>query len=131
MVLVISNYLDTSIHDGLGGLKQIFIMFIYSMGPLMIAMLSTSMLSFVLTYNEAFFLNLLMIVGVGWSFINVFLGIIEIHDYTARQTIKSLLMTILFTVIIAVVIIILVMMWEQLYIFLEALIKEAIRNVIS
>lgn len=131
MVLVISNYLDTSIHDGLGGLKQIFIMFIYSMGPLMIAMLSTSMLSFVLTYNEAFFLNLLMIVGAGWSFINVFSGIIEIHDYTGRQTIKSLLMTVLFTVIIAVVIIILVMMWEQLYMFLEALIKEAIRNVIS
>jgi len=131
MVLVISNYLDTSIHDGLGGLKQIFIMFIYSMGPLMIAMLSTSMLSFVLTYNEAFFLNLLMIVGAGWSFINVFSGMIEIHDYTARQTIKSLLMTVLFTVIIAVVIIILVMMWEQLYMFLEALIKEAIRNVIS
>lgn len=131
MVLVISNYLDTSIHDGLGGLKQIFIMFIYSMGPLMIAMLSTSMLSFVLTYNEAFFLNLLTIVGAGWSFINVFSGMIEIHDYTARQTIKSLLMTVLFTVIIAVVIIILVMMWEQLYMFLEALIKEAIRNVIS
>lgn len=129
LVLVISNYLDTSIHDGIGGLKQIFIMFIYSMGPLMLALLSTTLLSFVLTYNEVFFLNLLMIVGGGWSFINIFLGINEIHDYTARQTVKSLLMTVLFTVIIAVIIIILVMMWEQLYMFLEALIKEVIRNV--
>lgn len=131
MVLIISNYLDTSIHDGLGGLKQIFVMFIYSMGPLMISLLSTTILSFVLTYNEVFFLNIIMMIGLVWSFINVFLGIIEIHDYTARQTIKSLLMTVLFTVIIAVVIIILVMMWEQLYMFLEALIKEAIRNVTS
>lgn len=131
LVLIISNYLDTSIHDGLGGLKQIFIMFVYSMGPIMLALVSTTILSFVLTYNEVFFLNLLMMVGVGWSFINVFLGMTEIHDYTARQTIKSLLMTVLFTVIIAVIIIILVMMWEQLYMFLEALIKEAIRNVTS
>lgn len=131
LALVISNYLDTSINDGLGSLKQIFIMFIYAMGPLMLALLSTTMLSFVLTYNEVFFLDLLMIVGIGWSFINVFLGIIEVHDYTARQTIKSLLMTVLFTIIIAVIIIILVMMWEQLYMFLEALIKEVIRNVIS
>ena len=131
LVLIVSNYLDTSIHDGLGGLKQIFIMFIYAMGPLMLAMLSTAILSFVLTYNEVFFLNLIFYVGIGWTFINIFLGIIEIHDYTARQTFKSLLMTVLFTVIIAVVIIILVMMWEQLYMFLEALIKEAIRNVLS
>lgn len=129
LVLVISNYLDTSIHDGLGGLKQIFIMFIYSMGPLMIALLSTTILSYVLTYNEVFFLNIIMIIGFGWSFINLFLGMNEIHDYSAKQTIKSMLMTVLFTVIIAVVIIILVMMWEQLYMFLEALIKEVIRNV--
>jgi tetratricopeptide (TPR) repeat protein len=131
LALIISNYLDTSIHDGLGGIKQIFIMFIYAVGPLMVALLSTTMLSFVLTYNEVFFLDLLMFVGIGWSFVNIFLGIIEIHDYTAKQTIKSLLMTVLFTIIIAVVIIILVMMWEQLYMFLEALIKEVIRNVIS
>jgi len=131
LALIISNYLDTSIHDGLGGIKQIFIMFIYAVGPLMVALLSTTMLSFVLTYNEVFFLDLLMFIGIGWSFVNIFLGIIEIHDYTAKQTIKSLLMTVLFTIIIAVVIIILVMMWEQLYMFLEALIKEVIRNVIS
>lgn len=131
LVLIVSNYLDTSIHDGLGGLKQIFIMFIYAMGPLILALISISALSFVFTYNEVFFLNLIFYVGAGWSFINVFLGMIEIHDYTARQTFKSLLMTVLFTIIIAVVIIILVMMWEQLYMFLEALIKEAIRNVLS
>lgn len=131
LVLIVSNYLDTSIHDGLGGLKQIFIMFAYSMGPLILSLLSTTILSYVLTYNEVFFLNIIMILGMAWSFLNIFLGIIEIHDYTARQTIKSLLMTVLFTVIIAVVIIILVMMWEQLYMFIEALIKEAIRNVIS
>lgn len=129
MVLIISNYLDTSIHDGIGGLKQIFIMFVYSMGPLMIALLSTTLLSYVLTNNEVFFLNITMIIGLGWSFINLFLGMTEIHDYTARQTFKSILMTVLFAVVFAVVLIIIIMMWEQLYMFLEAIIKEAIRNV--
>ncbi len=131
MVLIISNYLDTSIHDGIGGFKQIFIMFIYSMGPLMIALLSTTILSYVLTYNEVFFLNMLMLVGLGWSFINLFLGMTEIHDYSARQTFKSILMTILFSVVFAVVLIIIIMMWEQLYMFLEAIIKEVIRNVLQ
>lgn len=130
-VLIISNYLDTSIHDGIGGLKQIFIMFIYSTGPLMVALLSTSLLSFVLTYNETFFLTFLMGGGMLWTFINLFLGIIETHDYSARQTVKSIFMTLLFSLIFVVVIIIIVMMWEQLYLFLDAIIKEVIRNVIQ
>jgi hypothetical protein len=128
-VLIVSNYLDTSINDGIGGPKQIFKMFIYSTGPLMVALLSTTLLSFVLTYNETFFLTFIMGGGMLWTFINLFLGIIETHDYSARQTVKSILMTIVFSLIFAVVIIIIVMMWEQLYQFLEAIIKEVIRNV--
>lgn len=128
-VLMISNYLDTSINDGIGGPKQIFMMFIYSTGPLMVALLSTTLLSFVLTYNETFFLTFIMGGGMLWTFINLFLGIIETHDYSGRQTVKSIIMTIVFGLIFAVVIIIIVMMWEQLYQFLEAIIKEVIRNV--
>ena len=128
LVLIISNYLDTSIHDGIGGLKQIFMMFVYSTGPLLIALTTTTFLSHYLTYNETFFLDLIMNIGFVWTFINIFLGIIETHDYTARQTIKSLLMTIVFSVIIVVVIILMIMMWEQLYEFVTALVKEVIRN---
>lgn len=128
-VLIISNYLDTSINDGIGGLKQIYKMFIYSTGPLMVALLSTTILSFVLTYNETFFLSFIMGGGAVWTFVNLFLGIIETHDYSARQTVKSILMTVLFSLIFVVVIIIIIMMWEQLYQFLEAIIKEVIRNV--
>ncbi len=128
LILVISNYLDTSINDGIGGLKQIFMMFVYSLGPLLIALGVTTALSHVLTYNETFFLTLTMNVGFIWSFVNVFLGIIETHDYTARQTFKSIFMTIVFSVIMIVVIILMIMMWEQLYQFIQALVKEAIRN---
>jgi tetratricopeptide (TPR) repeat protein len=128
LMLIISNYLDTSIHDGIGGIKQIFIMFVYALGPLLIALNVTALLSHVLTYNETFFLSLIMNVGFVWSFINVFLGIIETHDYTARQAIKSIIMTIVFSLIMVVVIILMIMMWEQLYQFIQALLKEAIRN---
>jgi hypothetical protein len=128
LIFIISNYLDTSINDGIGGLKQIFMMFVYSLGPLLIALGLTTILSHVLTYNETFFLTLTMNAGFIWSFINIFLGIIETHDYTARQTVKSIFMTIVFSVIMIVVIILMIMMWEQLYQFIQALVKEAIRN---
>jgi hypothetical protein len=77
LIFIISNYLDTSINDGIGGLKQIFMMFVYSLGPLLIALGLTTILSHVLTYNETFFLTLTMNAGFIWSFINIFLGIID------------------------------------------------------
>lgn len=129
MLFVISNYLDTSIHDGVGNIRQIFIMFVYALGPLLIALPVTTFLSHHLTYNETFFLSFTMLVGYGWSALNIFLGIIETHDYTARQTFKSILITLLFALIITVVLIIIIMMWEQLYQFVEAIIKEVFRNV--
>ena len=128
LVLIVSNYLDTSINDGIGGLKQIFMMFVYATGPLLIALTATTVLSHYLTYNETFFLTLIMNIGFIWTFVNIFLGIIETHDYSARQTVKSLLMTIVFSVIMIVVLILMIMMWEQLYEFITALVKEVIRN---
>jgi tetratricopeptide (TPR) repeat protein len=128
LILIVSNYLDTSIHDGVGGLKQIFMMFVYATGPLIVALTSATILSHYLTYNETFFLDLIMNIGLLWTFVNIFLGIIETHDYSARQTIKSLFMTIVFSVIIVVVVILMIMMWEQLYEFVTALVKEVIRN---
>jgi len=128
-LLVVCNYLDTSINDGEGGLKQIYLMFAYSLGPAIIAVGLTTMLSFVLTYSEVFFLGFLLIAGYGWTFLNLFLGIGEIHNYTIRKTIKSILMTLLFAVIVAVILIVIIMMWEQMTQFIEALLKEAYRNV--
>jgi len=130
-LLVVCNYLDTSINDGEGGLKQIYIMFVYSLGPLIVATVLTTILSYYLTYSEVFFLGFILSAGYIWTFINLFLGIGEVHNYTIKKTIKSILMTLLFVVIVAVILMIIIMMWEQLYQFLEALVKEAYRNVTS
>jgi sugar lactone lactonase YvrE len=131
LLFVICNYLDTSINDGIGKLKQIFMMFVYALGPLFLALLLVTLLSHVLTYNEVFFLDFIMTFGTIWSFILIYLGISEIHEYSGKETIRSIFMSLLFAIIIVVVLIIIITMWQQLYLFLDAIIKELIRNVFN
>ncbi|NLG81293.1 MAG: DUF1282 family protein [Bacilli bacterium] len=129
LLFVYCNYLVTSIKDGEGTLKQIFILFAYSLAPLFIACISVVLLSYILTYNEAFFLDLIMLIGGCWSGLNIILGVQEIHNYTTRDTIKSIILTIFFMLIIVILIAIIVIMWEQLINFLKEIVMEAIRNV--
>lgn len=128
-LFMISNYLDTSLHDGVGGFKQIYLMFTYSLGPLMISLALTTFLSHFLTLNEAFFISTAMNIGIVYTIILIFLGIIEIHEYRGKKAFKSFLMSILFTIIMIIVVIIIVTMWRQLYIFTDGIWKEFLRNV--
>lgn len=128
ILFVVCNWLVTSINDGEGGLKDIFKMFVYSLAPMLIAFSSVTLLSYVLTYNESFFLDVIMIVGYTWTGINLLLGVQETHNYTTRNAIKSIIITVLFMTILIVMLIIVIVMWEQLANFIEAIIREAIRN---
>ena len=47
-LFIICNYLVTSITDGEGKFKHIFMMFMYSLAPIIIALVSVTLLSYVL-----------------------------------------------------------------------------------
>ena len=128
-LFMISNYLDTSLHDGIGNFKQIYIMFTYALGPLLISLLSVTVLTHFLTLSEVFFINAFMYVGIIYTVILIFLGIVETHQYTGKKAFKSILMSLLFSLIIIVVLIIMITMWRQLYVFFDGIVRELIRNV--
>lgn len=129
MLFVICNYLVTSINDGEGKLIHIYKMLPYSMGPLMLSLILTTIASHFLTYNEVFFLQITRLAGIVWTGLLILLGVQEIHSYRTRDAIKSILFTLLFMLIIAIMLLIIIIMGEQLYQFLESVIKEVIRNV--
>ncbi len=131
MLFVLCNYLVSSINDGEGGFFDLFKMMAYSFGPMMIGYVLIIGLSYVLTTNEAFFLQVIEQVAILWTGINLFLGIQEIHNYETKAAFKSVVMTILFMMLIAIILLIVILMTEQVYMFFEAVFKEAWRNAIS
>jgi hypothetical protein len=131
MLFVLCNYLVSSINDGEGGFFDLFKMMAYSFGPMMIGYVIIIFLSYYLTYNEMFFLQVIEQVAILWTGINLFMGIQEIHNYETKAAVKSLVMTVLFMLLIAVILVIVILMTEQVYMFFEAVFKEAWRNATS
>lgn len=129
ILFVICNYLVTSITDGDGTLKQVYMIPAYGLMPIMICMLVTTGASYILTYNESFILTVIMIIGVAWSVAVIFEGLSTVHDYDFKGTILSLIITFVFILITAIVILVIIIMWEQLSDFLLTIGKEVIRNV--
>lgn len=129
ILFIICNYLVTSINDGDGTFKQIYMIPAYGLVPAWISMISVIALSYVLTYNEAFILTVILVVGVGWTIANIFEGLSTVHDYSFGETVVSLIITFVFMLIAAIVVVIVIIMWNQLFDFLVTLGKEIIRNV--
>jgi len=131
VLFVLSNYLVTSINDGEGSIGDIYKGTMYSTLPVISAYLLATFLSYYFTDNEQFVFDMIVNVGMAWSALLVFIAIQELHNYTIRETIKSLLLTFLFMAIAAVIFAFVQIMGDQLIQFVIALIKEAFRNVFS
>lgn len=129
ILFIVCNYLVTSITDGDGTLKQVYTIPAYGLMPVMVCMLITIAMSYVLTYNEAFILTVIMIIGLVWSIAVIFEGLSTVHDYDFKGTVISLIITAVFMLIAAIVVLVVIIMWEQLYDFLLTVGKEVIRNV--
>ena len=127
-LFIICNYLDTSIHDGNGSFKQIYMVPAYGLLPLIGALVAVTVISYGLTYNESFLLTVILMVGIVWSAVLIFVGLQTIHEYEFGETVRSLLMTVVFMVIAAVIGIILSIMWDSLYRFIISVGKELIQN---
>ena len=86
ILFIVCNYLVTSITDGDGTLKQVYMIPAYGLMPVMICMLATIGMSYVLTYNESFILTVIMIIGLVWSIAVIFEGLSTVHDYDFKNT---------------------------------------------
>ena len=128
-LFVLTNYLLSSIQDGDGTLGDIYKLTIYAMGPMITGILVVTGLSYFLSYNEDFLIDLIEFVAPSWSLIILILGLQEVHVYSTGAAVKSIVLSIASMVMIAIVVLIVVMMGEQLADFLQVIVKEVLRNV--
>ncbi len=130
-LFIICNYLVASINDGEGSVGELYRGFMYSLLPIIVGFGVVTYLSYYLTLDEVFILQFARNIGVFGSVLLVFLALQELHNYTIRNTIKSILLTFLFMIIVIVVLLFIQIMGDQLVQFLIALVKEAFRNVFN
>ena len=75
-LFTVANHLISSLQNGEGFFRDIFIGTIYSLAPVFLFYLPLAILSNVLTYNEGFIMSLASLAIWGWSILNIVITVI-------------------------------------------------------
>lgn len=126
---IIVNYLVSTINDGEGKFRHLYIGTIYALAPYLIFILPVTLLSLILTLNEAFIYEFSMLIIYSWCFIILFIMIKEIHNFSISETIKNILTTLFGMVILWLVVSIIIVLMDQVYDFVYSIIKEVLLRV--
>ena len=96
----------------------------YGTMPLIIALVSVTVLSYVVTTNEAFFLTVGLAIGAVWTVMLIFLGLQTVHNYSVKETIASIVLTFVLMGVVVVVVMVVTIMWDQVWSFLSTVGEE-------
>lgn len=94
LLYVIANWCLTTLFDGEGSMKDIYIATCYSLFPLPFFLVMSTLLSNIVSLNEVSLLSLLMGVAYFWVGFLLFFGTMVIHDYTLFKNVLTTLATI-------------------------------------
>ncbi len=100
VIWVAANWGLTTLFDGEGSMKDVFLYTGYSMLPLVLSQIILLPLTNVLTVNEATIVTLVTVVGYGWTGILLYTGTMTTHQYSGGKTFLILLAILLGMVII-------------------------------
>ncbi|RLQ96620.1 hypothetical protein [Falsibacillus albus] len=128
-LFIIINYLVSTINDGEGRLKDIYIGTIYALAPYIVFILPITFLTNILTLNEAFIYIFSIRIVYAWCLVILFIMVMEIHNYVFSETVRNFLFTIFGMVIMILVVFIVFVLVDQVYDFVYSVIKEAVLRV--
>ncbi len=120
----VSNWCLTTLFDGEGSFKDIYIATCYALSPLPIFVVISTILTNVMTTTEGSMVNLLITVGFIWAIMLLFFGTLVTHDYSLGKNVITMLGTILAMLVIMFVIILFSSLVIKIVTFVIAIFKE-------
>lgn len=124
ILLVVSNWLITSLLDGKGTFKEIAVVTSYSLLPIILSRIVWIILSNFLLPTEESFMSILSTVAFIWSILLLTIGMMRIHEYTLRQFVATSALTVIGMAAIVFLLILIGILVQQLGGFLLTLLIE-------
>lgn len=94
IILCIANWAMTTLFDGKGRFRDIYMAMCYALVPYILIQLPMILVSNILTFEEGSFYSVLLSISVIWCVFLVFVGLMEIHDYGPGKTFIFLIVTV-------------------------------------
>ncbi|MHB8962042.1 MAG: hypothetical protein ACYC5K_02705 [Saccharofermentanales bacterium] len=123
-LFIVSNYYISSIHDGEGTLKSIFVSTAYSLAPILFIIPPVILLANFATYNERYIITTISGVAIAISVVYAVISLIGIHNYTFKETFANILLTFFFMAVILFALSIAYLLLKQIIDFLISIIVE-------
>ena len=131
ILIAVANWSITSLFDGKGKMKEIFMMICYSYFPLVVCGILRIILSNFVTTDEVLFLTIIDIVGYVGTGYMVFMGLVVIHEYGIFKTVISVLGTVLAILIILFMALLIFDLANQVISFFTSIYKEIMTRFMS
>lgn len=123
-LFTLANYSITTLTEGKGSFKDIFMVTCYSLMPLIIFQVLTPILTHVMSLNELTYLRIIDFFGYGWMVIMLLVGIQEIHEYSAGKMVSTLILTVIGAAIIVFVVLLFFSLLQELGSFVYSIYRE-------
>lgn len=120
----LANWAVTTLAEGKGSFKDIFLVTCYSLMPLIIFQTVTPIISHLMTLNELVYLQMIDAVGYGWMLLMLVLGIQEIHEYSMGKMVKTTILTIIGAAIIVFIALLFFSLLQELGSFIYSVYRE-------
>ena len=124
VLFVFGNWSVTTITNGSGSLKEIFMVYAYASYPKLILDVIGLILSNLVTAEEAAFSIFFYAFGTVAFLFYLFVGLVMIHEYTFTKSLLMVLMTVMSMCIIVFVLSLFITLSNEVIVFLNTVFKE-------
>lgn len=121
---LIGNYFVSTINEGEGSFRKLYVTMAYSFAPYIWITPFIIGLTYVLSENEAFIVNLGWTVSVIWTGVMIFIQVMEVHQYSFKQALKNVLLTLIFMILAVITISIIYLLGSQVVKFVKTVVSE-------
>ncbi len=128
-VWVVGNWAVCTLLDGEGTMKNICIYSAYALIPYVAQLYINVILSHVLIRDESVFLDIIRIIGIGWTAMLLFSAIKSVHQYSFLKTAAAVLLTIAAMLIMLFLLVLMLALLQQIWIFISTVVTEIIYRI--
>lgn len=129
LLFVISNWTITTLFDGKGKLKDIYMVLCYSLLPMIVIDAVVVFASNYVIEEEAVLLTSLSVMGMVWFAFLVVTGLCTVHEFSLAKTLVTLLATAVAALIILFLGVLFISLVEQMVQFAYIFGKELMRRI--
>lgn len=123
-LFIVANLSITTFLNGKGTFKQIYTALGYALTPIVLTKIPLTIISNFLTLNEQAVYSIISVVVYLWVAILIFAMLSCTHEYTAGQTIASILLTVIAMAIICFICVLFFALCEKIFGLVYSVIKE-------